>query len=68
MRMVHLSGERLQVDFVGDRLSYIETETGEVITYEVLVFAMTYSHFIHAIALPSQKQDDLVSDLVKALN
>lgn len=68
MRLVHLPGEQLQVDFAGDKLSYIDTETGEVITCEVLVCAMPYSHFMYAVALPSQKQDDFISGLVKALN
>ncbi|MEO5674071.1 MAG: IS21 family transposase [Chitinophagales bacterium] len=68
MRLVHLPGEEMQVDFAGDKLSYIDTETGEVIVCEALVSVMPFSHYMHATALPSQKQDDFISGLVKALN
>lgn len=68
MRLVHLPGEELQVDFAGDKLSYIDKSTGEVIECEVLVCAMPYSHYMYAVALPSQKQDDFIAGLVKALH
>lgn len=68
MRLVHLPGEELQVDFAGDKLHYIDKQTGEIIECEVLVCAMPYSHFMYAVALPSQKQADFVSGLVKALH
>ena len=68
MRMVHLPGEMLQVDFAGSKLHYIDKETGEIVHCEVLVSAMPYSHFMHAVALPSQKQPDFISGMVKALN
>ncbi|MCR6720045.1 MAG: IS21 family transposase [Chitinophagaceae bacterium] len=68
MRMIHIPGEVLQVDFAGDKLHYIDRETGELINCEVLVSAMTYSHFMHAIALPSQKQSDFIAGLVKAIH
>jgi len=67
MYLVHLPGEELQVDFAGDKLHYIDRQTGEQIACEVLVSAMTYSHIMHAIALPSQKQADFVDGLSKAL-
>lgn len=68
MRLVHHPGEELQVDFAGDKLSYIDKSTGEVIECEVLVCAMPYSHYMYAVALPSQKQDDFIAGLVKALH
>ena len=68
MRLVHLPGEELQVDFAGDKLHYIDKNTGEVIECEVLVCAMPYSHFMYAVALPSQKQPDFIGRLVKALH
>ena len=68
MRMVHLPGEMLQVDFAGSKLHYIDRETGEIVPCEILVSAMPYSHFMHAVALPSQKQSDFISGMVKAIN
>ncbi|MEO8087540.1 MAG: IS21 family transposase, partial [Bacteroidota bacterium] len=40
MRMVHLPGEMLQVDFAGSKLHYIDRETGEIVPCEILVSAM----------------------------
>lgn len=68
MRLPHLPGEEVQVDFAGDKLHYIDRETGEIVPCEVLVSAMPYSHFMHAVAQPSQKQDDFIAGLVKAFN
>lgn len=68
MRMVHLAGEMLQVDFAGSKLHYVDRETGELIPCEILVSAMPYSHFMHAVALPSQKQPDFIAGMVKAIN
>lgn len=68
MRQVHLPGEELQIDFAGDRLHYIDRETAEVISCEILVSTMPYSHFTHAVAVRSQKQPDLIEGLVQAMN
>lgn len=68
MQMHHLPGEELQIDFAGDKLHYTDRETGEVVPCEVLVSAMAYSHFMHAVALPSQQQPVFISGLVQALH
>ena len=68
MRMTFLAGEELQVDFAGSKLHYTDKETGEIIACEVLVSAMPYSHFMHAVALRSQKQPEFIDGLVKAFN
>ena len=67
MRMLHMPGEILEVDFAGDKLHYVDRETGEMVACEVLVCAMPYSHFMHAVALPSQRQEDFISGLAKAM-
>jgi len=68
MRMVFLPGEELQVDFAGSHLHYINQDTGEIVACEILVSAMPYSHFMHAVALRSQKQPEFIDGLVKAFN
>ncbi len=68
LRMTFLAGEELQVDFAGSKLHYTDKETGEIIACEVLVSAMPYSHFMHAVALRSQKQPEFIDGLVKAFN
>ena len=49
-------GEKLMVDFAGDKLSYIDIETGEIIKVEVFVACMPYSDYTYVICVPSQKQ------------
>lgn len=68
MRMVHLPGEILEVDFAGDKLHYVDRDSGELIACEVLVSAMPYSHYMHAVALPSQQQSDFITGLAKAVH
>ena len=37
MHFNHKPGEQMQVDFAGDKLHYVDRDTGEVILCEVLV-------------------------------
>ena len=67
MRFIHHPGEQLQVDFAGARLNYVDRSTGEVITCEVLICAMLYSHYMYAEALASQQQEHFINGLRRAL-
>ncbi len=67
MHFTHQPGEQLQVDFAGGKLSYVERPTGEVISCEVLICAMPYSHYLYAEALPSQKQEYFINGLRRCL-
>ena len=53
-------GEKLMVDFAGDKLSYVDPETGEAIKVEVFVACMPYSDYTYAICVPSQKTEDFI--------
>lgn len=53
-------GEKLMVDFAGDKLSYVDTQTGEVIKVEVFVACMPYSDYTYVICVPSQKSEDFL--------
>lgn len=53
-------GEKLMVDYAGDRLSYIDTGTGEVVKVEVFVGCMPYSDYIYVICVPSQRTEDFL--------
>lgn len=67
MYFTHKPGEQMQVDFAGDKLQYIDRETGEVIPCEVLVCVLPYSNYTFAIALRSQKQDEFIDGICRAL-
>lgn len=53
-------GEKLMIDFAGVKLSYIDTETGEIIKVEVFVACMPYSDYIYVICVPSQRTEDFL--------
>jgi hypothetical protein len=63
MHLQHEPGQFLQLDFAGDRLSYVDELTGELICCEVLVCTLPFSNYSLALALPSQKQTDFVSGI-----
>jgi transposase len=56
--LTHKAGEKLFVDFSGDRPSYIDRETGEVIEPELFVAVMGASSRTFALAVASQQIPD----------
>ena len=53
-------GEKLMIDFAGDKLSYVDTETGEIVKVEVFVACMPYSDYIYVTCVPSQRTEDFL--------
>lgn len=53
-------GEKLMVDFAGDKLSYVNPETGEVIKVVVFVACIPFSDYTYAVCVPSQKTEDFI--------
>jgi transposase len=58
MRFEHKAGEKLFVDFSGDTPSYIDRETGEVISAELFVAVIGASSRTYALAVASQQIPD----------
>jgi transposase len=67
MHMEHKPGAMMMFDFAGEKLSYVDRETGEIIYCQVLVCVLPYSGYGSVEALPSQKQVDLIHGLDDAL-
>lgn len=67
MHFNHKPGEQMQVDFAGDKLHYVDRDTGEVVPCEVLVCVLPYSNYTYAIALRSQKQEEFIGGICRAL-
>lgn len=55
MRFIHKAGEKLFVDFSGDRPRYVNQDTGEVVEAELFVAVMGASDLIFAVATPNQQ-------------
>lgn len=58
MRFDHKAGEKLFVDFSGDRPSYVDRETGEIVEPELFVAVLGASSRIYAVAVASQQLPD----------
>lgn len=63
----HEPGKELFVDFAGDRLGYIDTLTGELVRTQTFVCTMACTDYVFAMCVPSQKTEDFLSALAKAL-
>lgn len=66
MRFDHKAGDKLFVDFSGDRPSYIDRETGEVVEAELFVAVMGASSKTYAVAVASQQIPDWTIAHIKA--
>ncbi len=63
----HNPGDKLFVDFTGDKLHYVDRTSGEIIMCEVYVATLGYSNYMAVVATPSQKIEDVIEANVKAL-
>lgn len=55
MRLEHKAGEKLFVDFSGDRPAYVNKASGEIITVELFVAVLGAGSRTFAVAVPDQK-------------
>lgn len=67
MHFTHKPGEVMQVDFAGGKLGYVDPNSGEWMSCEVLICVLPFSHFIYAEALRSQRQEDFIKGFGNAL-
>jgi transposase len=60
MHLEHKAGEEIMVDFAGQKLSYVDPSTGEVISCQVFVSVFPCSGLIYCLAVHSQKTADFI--------
>lgn len=65
--LVHKPGSVVQIDFAGQKLSYIEKSTGEVIECPVLVAVLPYSSYTYVEALHNATLDQLIGALNRCI-
>ncbi len=68
MHLEHVAGERMQVDFAGKKLSYVDKESGEVTQCPVLVCTLPFSSYTYVEALANASQRNLYESLGRALS
>lgn len=60
MKDLYVGGEKLFLDFAGDRLGYVDVETGEVIKVQTFAAVLPASDYSFILCVPSQSTDDFV--------
>lgn len=60
-------GDKLLVDFAGDKLYLTDRDSGKLTPCEILILTLAYSHKSIAVALPSQRMEDLLYGLAKGI-
>src|SRR5690606_15968305 len=61
MHLEHKFGDKLYVDFAGEKLSFTDKETGEVIPVEIFVSILGASQLTYVEAVSSQQKEDFIS-------
>lgn len=59
--------DKLYIDFCGNKLSYTDKVTGELIEVEVFIAVLPCSQYTFVKAVPSQKREDLIGCLSACL-
>lgn len=67
MRLTHIPGEKLFIDFSGDKPNWINPETGELMEPELYVAVLGGTSYTYACAVPSQNAEDFALATAKAL-
>lgn len=60
MHRTHKVGDKLFVDFAGKKLSYVDTQSGEVVETEVFVALLGASQLTYVEAVATQQKEDFV--------
>lgn len=67
MHFEHDPGDKLFLDYAGEKLSYVEYGTGEIIECEFFVGVLGYSQYTYGEASGSQQKDDFIESVQNAL-
>lgn len=68
MHLDHKAGDKMYVDYAGEKMSITDKETGEVITVEVFVAILGASQLTYAEAVLSQQKEDFIAACENALH
>ena len=68
MHIPHKAGDKMFIDFAGEKLHIADKETGEVTAVEVFVAILGCSQLTYVEAVASQKKEDLIKACENALH
>ena len=68
MHMEHKAGDKMYIDFAGDKLSIVDTGSGEIKEVEVFAAILGCSQLTYVEAVMSQRKEDLIKACENALH
>jgi transposase len=68
MHLEHKAGDKIYVDYAGDRLEYVDEFTGEVFPVEIFVAILGASQLTYVEASVSQEKENFISSCENALH
>jgi transposase len=68
MHIEHKAGDKLYIDFAGDKLSIVDKQSGEVQQVELFVAILGASQLTYVEAVSSQSKEDLIAACENALH
>jgi len=68
MHIEHKAGDKLFVDYAGEKLHLVDTSSGEIIPVEVFVAILGCSQLTYVEASYSQQKEDLITSCERALH
>lgn len=67
MKLNHVAGEKMFIDFAGKKLQIVDRKTGEISDVEVFVAILPHSQFTYVEACKSQKREDMLACIANAM-
>lgn len=68
MHIDHKAGDKMYVDYAGEKLQIMDPSTGEIIKVEVLVVILGASQLTYVEAMMSQRKEDFINGCENALH
>jgi transposase len=68
MHIEHKAGDKLYIDFAGDKLTIVDKQSGEIQAVEIFVAILGASQLTYVEAVPSQSKEDLITACENALH
>lgn len=68
MHMVHKAGDKMYIDFAGEKLQIVDPHSGEIQDVEVFVAILGSSQLTYVEAVMSQKKEDFITACENALH
>ena len=67
-KLTHKAGDKMYVDYTGKKLNIVNKQTGEIEELEVFVAILPASQYTYVEASRSQKKDDFIGSMNRALS